>query len=76
MKSIIRLRRFSTNDRYRLVKFANNEMKSKKLRDEFPYPFTLTDAENFLSVFVDQEPNHVFAIEYNVMLNTKKHHAH
>lgn len=61
----IKLRRFTSQDAERLVFLANNKNVSKNLRDAFPHPYTLKDAENFISNFISQEPLTIFAIEYN-----------
>ena len=59
------MRELTIDDKYRLVEFANNEKISINLRDGFPNPYTLTDAEKFLSNVSNQTPTQVFAIEFN-----------
>lgn len=59
------LRKFRKSDAPRLVELANNEKISRNLTDAFPCPYTLPDAENFLSKILDQGIPAVFAIEYN-----------
>jgi RimJ/RimL family protein N-acetyltransferase len=61
----VTLREFTPNDKYRLVELANNPKISINLRDGFPNPYTLADAENFLEKFAKLETSHIFAIEYN-----------
>jgi RimJ/RimL family protein N-acetyltransferase len=61
----IKLRPLLLSDAARLVELANNEKISRNLRDGFPNPYTLADAENFLSKFTNQDPVTFFGIEYN-----------
>lgn len=62
---MVRLRELTMEDMFRLAEFANNEKISINLRDAFPYPYTLSDAEKFISMVANQSPTEVFAIEYN-----------
>lgn len=64
-QNAIKLRRLTIDDKYRLVEFANNEKISINLRDGFPNPYTITDAEKFLTNVSNQTPTQVFAIECN-----------
>jgi RimJ/RimL family protein N-acetyltransferase len=61
----IKLRPLRLTDAERLAELANNEKISRNLRDGFPNPYTLVDAENFLSKFTNQDPVTFFGIEYN-----------
>lgn len=61
----IKLRPLRLTDAERLVELANNEKISRNLRDGFPNPYTLADAENFLKKFTNQDPVTFFGIEYN-----------
>lgn len=61
----IKLRPLRLSDAERLAELANNEKISRNLRDGFPNPYTLADAQNFLSKFTDQDPVTFFGIEYN-----------
>jgi len=45
-----------------VAKYANNKKIWINLRDGFPYPYQLSDAENFLSKVDQQNPRTVFAI--------------
>ena len=45
-----------------VAKYANNKKIWINLRDGFPYPYQLSDAENFLSKVAQQNPRTVFAI--------------
>lgn len=60
----IRLRELEPNDRVRLAELANNYQVSKNLRDAFPHPYTLQDAEDFISKQLNKSPTTLFAIEY------------
>jgi len=60
----IKLRPFKISDGPRLVELANNENISRNLRDGFPNPYTLQDAETFLQKYMFLDPPSVFAIEF------------
>lgn len=60
----IRLRPLLLTDAARLVKLANNEKIARNLRDGFPNPYTLDDANYFLENFTNQDPVTFFGIEY------------
>jgi len=61
----ITLRPLSLTDASRLAELANNEKISRNLRDGFPHPYTLADAENFLQKFSNQDPVTFFGIDYD-----------
>jgi len=61
----ITLREFKSDDKYRLAELANNPKISINLRDGFPNPYTVEDAENFLEKFANQDSALVLAVEYN-----------
>jgi RimJ/RimL family protein N-acetyltransferase len=61
----VTLREFTPEDKYRLAELANNPRIAVNLRDGFPNPYTLVDAENFLEKFANQQSALVLAIEYN-----------
>ncbi len=61
----ITLRALRLSDAKRLAELANNEKISINLRDGFPHPYTLADAENFLSKFTNQDPVTFFGIDYD-----------
>jgi RimJ/RimL family protein N-acetyltransferase len=61
----VALREFNPDDKYRMVELANNPKISINLRDGFPNPYTLSDAENFLEKYAGMESSGIFAIEYN-----------
>lgn len=58
------LRNFERNDAHKMAMLANNYKISKNLRDGFPYPYTLSDAEDFIRKYIGQNPVCIFAIEY------------
>lgn len=60
----VRLRPLRYADRERLAKLANNKKIWNNLRDMFPYPYTLEDADKFLDSVKQQEPQVTLAIEY------------
>jgi len=60
----IKLRPLRLTDAGRMVELANNEKISRNLRDGFPHPYTLTDAQNFLAKFTNQDPVTFFGIDY------------
>jgi ribosomal-protein-alanine N-acetyltransferase len=62
---IVTLRNFRLNDKYRMARLANNEKISINLRDAFPHPYAITDAEEFIRSCIADESSVVFAIEYN-----------
>lgn len=61
----IQLRQFSISDAPRLAELANNPKISINLRDAFPSPYTLDNAQNFIAMCSAYQPAQVFAIEYN-----------
>jgi ribosomal-protein-alanine N-acetyltransferase len=61
----VTLREFTADDKYRLAELANNPKISINLRDGFPNPYTVADAENFLHKYAGLESSLVLAIEYN-----------
>jgi RimJ/RimL family protein N-acetyltransferase len=63
--SHILLRPLEISDKFRLVEIANNKNISINLRDGFPNPYTLRNAEDFISKVIELNPNEVFAIEWN-----------
>lgn len=61
---VVTLRPFRPEDKERLAELANNEKISVNLRDGFPHPYTLANAEKFLEMAISKEPLQMFAIEY------------
>ena len=62
---IVTIRKFRRSDKYRMAELANNEKISVNLRDAFPYPYAIADAETFIAGCISQNPVEVFAIEYH-----------
>lgn len=56
------LRPWRDGDQHDLVRHANNRQVWLNLRDRFPHPYTLPDAEAFLARVQAQDPLTVFAI--------------
>ncbi len=57
-------RNLKPDDTSMMVLMANNERVSRNLRDGFPHPYTLKDAENFIHLVETGQMGHVLAIEY------------
>lgn len=60
----VTLRNFRRTDKYRMAELANNEKVAINLRDAFPHPYSVADAQQFINTFIGQDPIQVFAIEY------------
>jgi RimJ/RimL family protein N-acetyltransferase len=56
------VRSWSAADAVALERYANNRNVSLNLRDGFPYPYTLQDAQAFLSRVTQETPEKTFAI--------------
>lgn len=61
----ISLREFTSDDKFRIAELANNPKISINLRDAFPNPYTISDAENFLNKYAKLDSSRIFAIEFN-----------
>lgn len=59
------IRDLSVSDIESLVKYANNHLVSKFLRDTFPYPYTKQDAERWIECVKKDKINLSFAISDN-----------
>ena len=57
------LRRWQETDAASLQKNANDRAVSATLLDRFPYPYSLTDAEYFIGIKINEEPITNFAID-------------
>lgn len=57
------LRPFTTGDRDRLAEIANDRRISRNLTDQFPYPYTTEDADEWIELTGGQQPIRNFAIE-------------
>ena len=53
-------------DKERLVRLANNRKIWLNVRDMFPHPYTVSDAERFIESTTQQDPQTTFAIRYNL----------
>lgn len=60
----VKLRRLRDSDLHQLAVYANNEKVRVNLRDGFPNPYAITDAEKFKNMVDAQNPVTFFAIEY------------
>lgn len=56
------IRDWGKGDARAIAKYANNRNIAMWLRDGFPYPYALSDAQAFLSVVLHQEVRTAFAI--------------
>jgi [ribosomal protein S5]-alanine N-acetyltransferase len=56
------IRDWQTQDAPFLAKYANNKKIWLNLRDAFPYPYSLADAEDFISRAIGADPVTIFAI--------------
>lgn len=61
---VVTIRKFRRSDKFRMAEIANNEKVAANLRDAFPFPYSLEDAEKFIAVCLRMKPYEVFAIEY------------
>lgn len=63
-KDDIILRSYSLEDADALAIIANNQEISKNLRDAFPFPYGLEDAQRFIKMSMEKEVQSIFAIFY------------
>lgn len=56
------IRSWQWGDEFSLVRYANNRKVWRNLRDRFPHPYTLSDAERWLSWAQETVPETNFAI--------------
>ena len=52
------IRPFQTSDRESLVRHANNRRVARNMRDQFPHPYTLVEADAWLTVARTAESAH------------------
>lgn len=63
LKNII-IRKWDLADAPQLATFANNKMIADNLRDAFPYPYTIKDANNYIQAALHDDPSaKLFAID-------------
>ena len=60
----ITLREFTADDKYSLAELADNPKISINLRNGFPNPYAVADAEYFLEKYSGQKSSLVMAIEF------------
>lgn len=56
------IREFSVDDAASIASLANNRAIWLNLRDRFPHPYTLADAQAFIAMCRNEKPAHSFAI--------------
>ena len=56
------IREILDKDKNSIVKYANNKKISVNLRNSFPFPYTMEDAESWLAILKDNNPKRAFAI--------------
>jgi len=61
----ISLRKFIFSDKERIAELINNKKIWDNLRDLIPFPYTIEDAEDFISICEGENPPMTFAIEYS-----------
>lgn len=61
---VVTIRKFRRNDKFAMAEIANNEKVAVNLRDAFPSPYSVEDAQKFISMSLRQKPCQVFAIEF------------
>lgn len=58
---MLQIRKWSMKDKYALTEIINNLKVQDNLRDGLPYPYTVADAENFISEMLAADMDKVFA---------------
>lgn len=58
------LRKIKTEDRHQLAEIANNKKIWLNLRDKFPHPYNLDDADFYINMILEEDPQYSFAIEF------------
>lgn len=59
------LRPWQETDASSLAKYANNYNIAKNLTNQFPYPYTIENAKQFIVMAMSKTPNHIFCIDIN-----------
>ncbi|MCD8165229.1 MAG: GNAT family N-acetyltransferase [Bacteroides sp.] len=59
------LRKFRFSDAESLRKHADNERVARFLTNQFPHPYSLRDAEEFITCVMNDNPAKIFAIVIN-----------
>jgi len=60
----VRLRKLELSDKETLAKLLNNKKIWDNLRDYIPYPYRIEDAELFINLTKENNPQQVFGIEF------------
>ena len=47
---VVTIRKFRRNDKFAMAEIANNEKVAVNLRDAFPSPYSVEDAQKFISI--------------------------
>lgn len=63
--SSLRLRGLQEGDAGDLARYANNRKIWKQVRDQFPIPYTLDDARNYIRFAASRADMHIFGMEVN-----------
>ena len=58
------VRSFTMDDAESIARYANNRKIWRNLRDAFPHPYSLADAEEFLTMVLSISPETIFCIEH------------
>ena len=61
----IALRKLIPSDKVRLADLANNKKIWDNVRDYFPHPYTVEDADKFIEITEKEAPQTTFAITFN-----------
>ncbi|MCX6208618.1 MAG: GNAT family protein [Bacteroidetes bacterium] len=59
------LRTWQETDASSLAKYANNYNIAKNLTNQFPHPYTIENAKQFIAMAMSKTPNHIFCIDIN-----------
>ena len=65
MKDLITLRKWCDSDIESLAKYANNINIARFLTDAFPHPYSIEDANAYISIVKDENPTKCFVIDLN-----------
>lgn len=60
-----KLRPWNANDAFSLAKHANNKKIADNMRDGFPFPYTIDDAQRWLNMAMKETRHVLLAIEVN-----------
>lgn len=61
----VKIRSWDLSDAPYIAEFANNRNIADMLRDGFPYPYSIKDANNFIQAAIKKDASaHLFAIDY------------